>query len=264
MNSINGTLLVVVTVVLTFALGMATFLTHYKFNSLVGGLMQSRVLVIGNEIKDNVEKSLSLGLSLQENNTLQGLIERELRADDLITSIVLFDAAGTVLYSTEPAQQGKKIDTLWLKSSRATKKDSWNANQSNAFVVGIPLMNNYGVTLGNVALSYSKKPLERCMGIIGNILQLTALLALMATAISAFLLLVGSFSRYRKQLLVAEDELTALLKDLDGVPHPRPQEPAVNSSIFMQKIYTFISSVRSATEEIDSASISITTPNSKH
>ncbi|MEI6206924.1 MAG: hypothetical protein WCP20_09095 [Desulfuromonadales bacterium] len=262
MNSTNGTLFVVVAVVLTFALGMATFLTHYKFKSLVSGLMQSRVLVIGNEIQDNVEKSLSLGLSLQENNTLQGLIERELRSDDLITAIVLSDAAGAVLYSTEPAQQGKKIDKSWLKASSVSKKENWTVNERNAFVAGMPLKNNFGITLGNVALSYSKKPLERSMGIMGNVLQQSALLVLMIAVISASLLLVFAFSRYRKELLAAEEDLAVLIKDLDGVPHQHVQKPADNASPFMQQIHSFIFSVRSTAKEIDSASIPMTTPNS--
>ena len=263
MNSTNGTLFVVVAIVLTFALSMATFLTHYKFKSLVGGLMQSRVLIIGSEIQDNVEKSLSLGLSLHENNTLQGLIERELRSDDLLTSVVLFDPVGAVLYSTEPAQLGKKISTRWLKASVVTKNESWTANDHDAFVVGIPLKNNFGVTLGNVALGYSKKPLERCMGIVGNVLQLTALLVFMATTVSASSLLVFSFRSYRKELLNAEGDLVILIKDLEGIPHQLEQKQVGNLTPFMQQIQSFIFSVRSTSEEIDRASISITSLKSK-
>jgi len=263
MNSTNGTLFVVVTVVLTLAIGMATFLTHYKFKSLVGGLMQSRVLIIGNEIQNNVEKSLSLGLSLRENNTLQALIERELRSDDLLTSILLFDTTGAVLYSTESAQQGTKADKLWLKASTTTSRESWLVSERNAFVAGIPIKNNFGITLGNIALSYTKKPLERCMGIIDNLLQVTALLLLLLTVISAFLLLVLAFTPYRKRLQAAEDDLALLIKDIDAVPHQPKHSDIDDPTPFLQRIREFIFSVRSAVSEIDAASTFIPTTNSK-
>jgi sensor histidine kinase regulating citrate/malate metabolism len=254
MNSTNDNLFVVVAIVLTFAVGMATFLNYYKFNSLVGRLMQSRVIVIANEIQDNVEKGLALGLSLQENNTLQGLIERELRADELLKTITLFDATGTVLYSTESVQQGQKVDKTWLKTSIKASSDSWLVSERNSLVTGVPLKNNFGVTLGHVAIGYTKKPLEHCMGIIGNTLLQTALVVLMVFAAVTFYLLVLAFRRYRKELLNAESELTHLIKTLDGVTSKKEAEQFDAPSVFIQQVRSFTASVSSTAAEIDLAS----------
>lgn len=261
MNSTNDNLLVVVAIVLTFAVGMATFLNYYKFNSLVGRLMQSRVIVIANEIQDNVEKSLALGLSLQENNTLQGVIERELRADDLLKSITLFDAQGTVLYATESVQQGQKVDKYWLKTAKNASNANWRVSDRNSLVAGVPLRNNFGVTLGHVAISYTNKPLEHCMGIIGNTLLQTALVVLMIFAALTFYLLVLAFRRYRRELLSAEAELTHLIKSLDGVHFKNESEQVATTSVFLQQIHAFTASVRTTANDIDLAS---TAMQSKH
>lgn len=262
MNSTNNNLLIVVAIVLTFAVGMATFLNYYKFNSLVGRLMQSRVIVIANEIQDNVEKSLALGLSLQENNTLQGLIERELRADDLLKAITLFDATGKVLYATESLPPGQKVGKNWLKIAAKAQNNNWLVNERDSLVAGVPLRNNFGVTLGHVAISYTKKPLENCMGIIGNTLLQTALVVLMIFSVVTFYLLVLAFSRYRKELLCAEAELNLLINSLDGTLATKAQgESSAESSSFLQQIHSFTISVRTTADEIDQASAAL---QSKH
>jgi hypothetical protein len=258
MNSTNDSLFVVAAIVLTFAVGMATFLNYYKFNSLVGRLMQSRVIVIGNEIQDNVEKSLALGLSLQENNTLQGLIERELRSDDLLKSITLFDTSGTVLYSTESLQQGKKIPEGWLKVSSHSPVENWQVADRNSLVAGLPIRNNFGVTLGQVALSYTRKPLDHCMGIIGNVLFQTALITLMISVTATFLLLGLSFRRYRNELLAAESELELLIKDLDGEVHRENRlHQGSSTSTFMNQISSFAITVRQTANAMDKAAESL-------
>jgi len=256
MNSTRDNLFVVVAIVLTFAVGMATFLNYYKFNSVVGGLMQSRVNVIANEIRDNVEKNLALGLSFQENNVVQGLIERELRADDLLKSIVLFDTAGTVLYSTESLQQRQKVDEGWLKCAEKSTKNSWFVSERESLVTGVPIRNNFGITLGYVAIKYSRKPLEHSMGIIGNILLQTSLLVLMFFVIVTFCLLLLTYNRYRKELLRAENELTLLVQSLDGA-HPATEPEQDDSGVFMRQIHAFSDSVRSAAEEIEQASAAL-------
>lgn len=257
MNSTNNNLFIVVAIVLTFAVGMATFLNYYKFNSLVGRLMQSRVIVIANEIQDNVEKSLALGLSLQENNTLQGLIERELRADDLLKSIILFDASGTVLYSTESLQLGKKVQNNWLKVSARAQKDNWFISGRESLVAGVPLRNNFGITLGHVAISYTKKPLEHCMGIIGNTLLQTAMIVLMIFGAVTFYLLVLAFRRYQQELLGAEAELSLLINDLDSSHARKGVEHVATGSAFLQQIHIFSDSVRSTAVEIDKAAAAL-------
>jgi hypothetical protein len=212
-------------------------------------------MVIGNEIQDNVEKGLALGLSLQENNTLQGLIERELRSDDLLKSITLFDAAGTVLYSTESMQQGKKIDTGWLPVASKSATGIWQIKDRDSLVAGLQIKNNFVVTLGHVALSYTRRPLEHCMGIIGNILWQTAMVVLMVTFSGAFALLVLAFRRYSKKLLTAEKELGLLLKELDGEPHTQSRnEDVTEPCVFLEQVKSFVLAVRSTADELDRAS----------
>lgn len=260
MKSTNDNLFVVVAIVVTFAVGMATFLNYYKFNSLVGRLMHSRVTVIGNEIQDNVEKGLALGLSLQENNTLQGLIERELRSDELLKAITIFDDAGTVLYSTESVQQGKTVAKSWLKAASSSGFENWKISDRSSLVAGLPIRNNFGVTLGHVALSYTRKPLEHCMGIVGNVLLQTALVVLMVTVSAAFALLVFAFRGYCRELTIAEDHLASLIRDLDGQVQPSlpPLNPATDGS-FLGVLGGFIATVRSTVAGIDAASDALKT-----
>ncbi len=60
MGTIRVRFIVVALVVSFFAVGMAAFLNYFKYKSTISGIVKSRVLVIGRNIENSVQASLSV------------------------------------------------------------------------------------------------------------------------------------------------------------------------------------------------------------
>ncbi|ALG67943.2 hypothetical protein [Beggiatoa leptomitoformis] len=59
--------------------------------------------------------------------------------------------------STSMVEVGQIVPDNWLKTQqRLTKEAYWTVTDQDAFIVGVPLINNFGKTVGGVALRSSK------------------------------------------------------------------------------------------------------------
>jgi hypothetical protein len=77
MGTIRVRFILVALVVSFFAVGMAAFLNYFKYKSTIGGIVKSRVLVIGRGIENSVQASLQLGMQFSELGTLNQQLARE-------------------------------------------------------------------------------------------------------------------------------------------------------------------------------------------
>ena len=103
MGTIRVRFITVALVVSFFAVGMAAFLNYFKYKSTISGIVKSRVLVIGRNIENSVQASLSVGMQFMELGTMNALLTREKTSDRLIRGIDVFDHTGQIIYSTERA-----------------------------------------------------------------------------------------------------------------------------------------------------------------
>ena len=104
MGTIRVRFIIVALVVSFFAVGMAAFLNYFKYKSTIAGIVKSRVLVIGRNIENSVQASLSVGMQFMELGTMNALLQREKASDRLIRGIDVFDQTGQILNSTERAR----------------------------------------------------------------------------------------------------------------------------------------------------------------
>src|SRR5215813_334316 len=84
MGTIRVRFILVALVVSFFAVGMAAFLNYFKYKSTIGNIVKSRVLVIGRNIENSVQASLSVGMQFMEIGTMNALLSREKASDRLI------------------------------------------------------------------------------------------------------------------------------------------------------------------------------------
>jgi hypothetical protein len=98
-------------------------LNYFKYKSTIGGIVKSRVLVIGRSIENSVQASLSLGMQFTELTTLPALMEREKAADRLIRGIDVFDDTGQVIYSTESSRVGQRVLRGWTEAANRCQGD---------------------------------------------------------------------------------------------------------------------------------------------
>jgi hypothetical protein len=137
------------------------FLNYFKYKSTIGNIVKSRVLVVGRGIENSVQASLQLGMQFNELSTLPQLMQREKASDRLVRGIDVFDANGQVIYSTERGRVGQKVPGGWNLAAERSKTTEWTAEAPDEYVAGISLKNAFDLTVGFLALRYSRDEVER-------------------------------------------------------------------------------------------------------
>lgn len=201
MKSTRARFVIVALLVCTFAIGMATFLNYFKYKATVGETVKSRVLVVANPIESSVQASLALGLNFAELGILNGLLERQKGSDSLITGIDVYDPAGKILYSTDPARIGQMAPAEWTEAARLMgKKDEWAVEEPSQLVTGTALKNNFDLTVGFLAVRYSRAYVDAATGRVAEKLLLTALPVLLAVGLLAPLALMLIMRRFDRDM----------------------------------------------------------------
>ncbi len=224
MQSTRSRFIGVALLVRLFATGMATFLNYYKYKATLGQLVQTRLLVIGYGIENSIQSSLGLGLAFDDLNTLPAMMAREKQSDRLITGIDVFETGGKVLYSTDPARVGKPAAREWISAAGSVKGREWSLAEPTELVAGIALKNNFDLTVGYLAMRYTRDYVDQNVGemakrliLIGAIVFACALAA--AAGILSFLL-----RRYERDMKAIEDRIAGTG---DGAAIPEAFAPAV-------------------------------------
>jgi len=200
MKSTRTRFIGVAVLVCLFATGMATFLNYFKYKSTFGQIVQSRLLVIGYGIENSVQSSLGLGMSFTELGMLPSLMEREKAADRLITGIDVFSTSGSVLYSTEPSRVGQPVPEHWLAAATRTKGREWHSAAERELVAGISLKNNFDLTVGYLALRYTREHVERGVARMGVRLLAIGGITFLCASLLAALILVAILRRYERDM----------------------------------------------------------------
>lgn len=141
-------------IIASFSLALTTALNYFKFETTLTEQVNSRFVVVGFDLKRTIETGVNLGVALAELKNTQNTIERVKGQDQQILSVEVFEPEGQVLFSTEAERVGVHIAEHWLRAHRA--EIPWNRMDQDAFVLGMPLVNDFGQTIGGLALRYSK------------------------------------------------------------------------------------------------------------
>jgi len=211
-----------------FAVGMAAFLNYFKYKSTFGEIVKQRVLVLGRGVENAIQASLSVGMQFSELGTLTSFIEREKAADRLILAIDVFDPSGRVIYSTDPARVRREVPAAWLRAAERSKTTEWSAEESDEFIAGISVKNQFDLTVGYLALRYSRDYMNRKSAEVGREILLAALSAFGLIALVAPLALVVVIRRFERDLLALESAVSHLE---DGREPPAPVGSAFDGAI---------------------------------
>jgi hypothetical protein len=243
MGTIRVRFILVALVVSFFAVGMAAFLNYFKYKSTIGGIVKSRVLVVGRSIENSVQASLSLGMQFTELTTLPALMDREKAADRLIRGIDVFDDTGQVIYSTEASRVGQRVMRGWTESANRAKSTEWTSEAPDEYIAGISLKNNFDLTVGYLALRYSRDYVDRAAAKAAREISLAALAAFLGIALIAPLALIVVIRRFEQDLRTLEIAASHL--------EDRGQSPAMTGSAFDAAINHLRQSLRDANTALD-------------
>lgn len=243
MGTIRVRFITVALVVSFFAVGMAAFLNYFKYKSTIGGIIKSRVLVVGRSIENSVQASLSLGMQFTELTTLPAQMQREKASDRLIQGIDVFDDTGQIIYSTEPSRVGQRVIRAWTEAAARAKSNEWSGEAPDEYVAGISLKNNFDLTVGYLALRYSRDYVDRAAAAAAREITLAALGAFAGIALIAPLALIVVIRRFERDLLTLE---TAA-----GHLEDRGQVASAVDSAFAKAINHLRSSLHDANAALD-------------
>lgn len=243
MGTIRVRFILVALVVSFFAVGMAAFLNYFKYKSTISNIVKSRVLVVGHGIEGSVQTSLQLGMQFAELSQLPQMLQREKSSDRLIRGIDVFDASGQVIYSTDRARVGQKVPANWITAAERSKATEWSTEAPNEFIAGISVKNAFDLTVGFLALRYSREEVERAAGTAGREILLAALLSFGAIVIVAPLALIIVIRRFERDLR----SLEAAASHLEDAGQPAP----ASGSAFDTAIGHLRASLRDANRSLD-------------
>jgi hypothetical protein len=243
MGTIRVRFIMVALVVSFFAVGMAAFLNYFKYKSTIGNIVKSRVLVVGRGIENSVQASLQLGMQFNELSQLPQLMAREKTSDRLVRGIDVFDTSGQILYSTDRARVGQKVPGTWTGSAERTKATEWSTEESDEYVAGISLKNAFDLTVGYLALRYSRDEVERAAATAGREILLAAIGSFIGIAVVAPLALIVVIRRFERDLR----SLEAAASHLEDRTQPMPAA----GSAFDSSIGHLRASLRDANKSLD-------------
>ena len=243
MGTIRVRFITVALVVSFFAVGMAAFLNYFKYKSTISGIVKSRVLVIGRNIENSVQASLSVGMQFLELANMNALLARERAADRMVRGIDVFDHSGQIIYSTDRARVGEKVPREWTEASSRAKSTEWGLESSSEYVAGISLKNNFDLTVGYLALRYSADEVDRAAHVAGREIMMAAIVSFVAIALVAPLALIVVIRRFERDLRSLERAASHL--------EDRSEAPALTGSAFDAAIGNLRSSLREANLALD-------------
>lgn len=197
MSRLSVTISVPIILIGALALGLNAYLSVGKLDRTLSELEQSRLHLILDDLRDNLETGLDLGLPLKGLGNAQAAIERQARQDGAIVGIRVLDAQGTPVFSTGDPAHG-----LALRA---------------------PLSSNLGVAMGAIELRYARQ--DQDLSIAAYASQLTRAAAWIAAA--GALLALAAIRLWMRRITRTMDSIASTLDHRPPPPHPDTEAAAL-------------------------------------
>ena len=238
MESTKRRMILVAVLVCGFAVGMAGLLNYFKYRSTAERLVHERLLVTGQAIENTIQSSLGLGLQFSDIGTLPATLERERATDDMILGIDVFDTSGALLYSTDRQRSTRSVPSVWMEAIKKVGNKDWFVGDGADSAAGISVQNNFGLTIGYLALRYSDARLDSAVYAVGRELALIALAVFLVAATLASLALIRVMNGLTRDVQAVKTALRT------GDPVRSGSD--ARSGPFGQTLQRFFDTVRSA------------------
>ena len=211
-----------------FAVTMALMilLNQQKFADILRGLDDSRVSVVTLDTSRRLRQAVDLGLPLKDIAESRSIVDALIQDYPELQTVSIFDAGGRLLvHGGKELNSGQnEAPAVWTSDNRAAKGEVWRIEDPESFIVGAPVINNFGKLEGGVAVRYSKARYSSIVaGLTSELLEAAAvifiasgLLAVLGTGASLWKL--TKTARYLRQsvenLLKQDREQTPVEPDL--------------------------------------------------
>lgn len=210
---------VIISLAIVSAIALTTILSVYKFETTFSKILTARFEFQLEEMRRNVEAKLDLGLTLANLSGISQMFEERLASNAQIVSIELFDATGTVLYSTDPSFVGDLVAQQWVDAWHTSKEHMvWVLEDANAGVVGRSLQNSLGQNIGAIVLKYSRHLIDKTVSNLARHLAIDGAIASLSLVVIG---LIGVVCLIRKPCM----QLGVLTRMADSLADPGMKTP---------------------------------------
>lgn len=221
-GNLSGRVVATTAAICLFAVALTAGLNFYKFQSTLEELLRSRFAFLLRDMRNTLETGIDLGLPLRGLDNAQELIRDQAARDPDILSIEIFDAQGTVLYSTDTSFVGDLVASSWLDHWRRATQDIWGLREPDANTLAITLEDNLGQVAGAIALRSSRRlENEILYGMALRLATISGAIVLLATATGALFGFV-ILGPTRRRLLAMEAGTRGLLSEAPAAAWPGP------------------------------------------
>jgi hypothetical protein len=197
MSRLSVTITAPIILIGALAIGLNAYLSIGKLDRTLRELEESRLHLILDDLRVNLETGLDLGLPVKGLGNAQAAIEREARQDGAIVGIRVLDAAGVPVFSTGDPASGAAL--------RA------------------PLSNNLGVAMGAIELRYARQAEERSIAAYARQLRRAAALVAAAGAVLA----LAAIRLWMRRIGRTVDSIESTLDHRPPPPHPDTEAAAL-------------------------------------
>lgn len=211
------------------------------FGSFLVQTYSARLLVVGTDLRDVIDRGVGLGLPLRQFSDVQNFIDDVRRNDPSIVSITVYEIERgdmVAVYSTERATIGQKLRPEWrLPMVRDEKAGSWRVDDANTFGVLLPIENSFNQRIGGITLLQSNSvlsaPIAHTTDFIRKAVLIVAAISVLPLSLAAALVLRRFLRRVREWTDYAQGLSQAAAA---GTAPPQPLSPGEREAAIVDEI----------------------------
>jgi hypothetical protein len=221
-----------ITLLIAFVLSLAVLMNYAKFERTFNGLTESRLAFLVQDLRDTLEFGLDLGLDPAAMANTAAILTREAAQDSHILSISVFNEQGDILHQYQSELLSHypvaPLAPTWLETVlQTTSKTPQHASDLETLMVGLPLINNFGRTVGGLVLRYDRSfYTQELQQTLFDLIR-AALLILAAASLIALLGVWLLFRDTRRELR----QISVALKDFLENRHNPTLQPHSDSAL---------------------------------
>lgn len=229
-----------------FSLSLMAFLTFFKYESTLSGLISSRFEVTVSDVAGTIRNGLALGVSLSELHNTQDVIDKVKLSDREISSIQVFELNGNLpartVYHTRRVGIGSQLPSSWkIVMEQAAPGSIWTLRDDGVNVIGTTILNKFNEAVGAIAVRYGQDNMALQSKYMRK--EFFILLGQIIMAI-AFFLLIGSYYFF-KPISFMFKRLKDLVQNFlitQKIDHFKTQTPLENEFINILKLTEHVNS----------------------
>ena len=233
--------------VFAVAMALTVLLNQAKFGDILRGLDDSRVSVVTLDTSRRLRQAVDLGLPLKDIAESQTIVDFLVDEYPELQSVSIFDADGRMLVHGGQTLDGETADAApgdWTVGNRDSGGEVWRMETPHSFIVGAPIVNNFGKLEGGVAVRYGKARYSRIVGGLTDELLEASVILFVAAGLLAVL---GTAAVLRRLIATAKRLGTAVDGLLESATGTSPSDSD------LAEFAAYSAKVRETAEALESA-----------